>query len=462
MTMSQASGTQLGTGAQGTGYGSAAEGPGDSAYAIAQAQLNKPYVYGAVGPSSFDCSGLTWYSYSNGPHIDIGRDTNAQWGSPNLNTICDVFSNALGGSSPIPSSLTQDQLEVGDLLYYFIPGNSGPQAHVRMYAGGGQCIEAPGKGGHVQMVALDLKGTSAEPFRGARRASGGGSLSAGTTGQGTGSGNNPTMTAAQAMAATRKQLEQLPDPRNNLPFSAAFEGQKFSGSTGDFQVPGFGAQQTLYPLTKLVRGGMGEMMADLFKCYFMMNPQTIDVTVGIDNTHTSPFQMSANEIAQSGGFGVTSQTITFTLIFNRMYEVWQGGFPGPNGTPGPSGEGCRWDIRALERLMGVFDASTANGGDLGLGNNGWGPFAAGQVPLQVVFGGKNALRFQGIFSGLDYTFTLFDTNMIPIEATATVSIMRVYNPTIPDINSLFSQTNPVGPQSLSNPSLGTTTTPFTQ
>lgn len=42
---------------------------------LAKKQIGKPYVYGASGPSSFDCSGLTSYVYSNAVGKNIGRTT---------------------------------------------------------------------------------------------------------------------------------------------------------------------------------------------------------------------------------------------------------------------------------------------------------------------------------------------------------------------------------------------------
>ena len=90
----------------------------------------------------------------------------------------------------------------------------------------------------------------------------------------------------------------------------------------------------------------------------------------------------------------------------------------------------------------------------GLGNNGWGGFTASTIPLQIVFGGKNTLRFQGIMSSFQYAFTLFDGNMIPVEANAEISVMRVYNPDqrrsptfVNSPGQLWTTTGQVGPQS---------------
>lgn len=200
---------------------------GDSAFAVAQQQLGKPYVYGSAGPDSFDCSGLTYYSYNTGPHINIGRDTSSQWNSPNLNTIYDAVT---GGTMP-----TVDQLQVGDLLYYFAPGNSGTQAHVMMYGGGGQSIEAPYTGQNVRMTPVVLGNLDAgEPFRGIKRSTGGGS-SGGGSGSGSGSGNNPSSQAMQTYtvpdpASAYSFLHNLPDLGTTFPSRPCFKARWLPGT----------------------------------------------------------------------------------------------------------------------------------------------------------------------------------------------------------------------------------------
>lgn len=458
--------------------GAAKTPPGEAALAEAISLEGTPYnQQNPQNPATgLDCSGLLQWSYLHGPNpgIDISRTTDTQWSTSAMNTVYDVYSSAEA------QGFSQNDLETGDCIYYFAPGNSGNQAHCMMYAGGGQCIESPQTGQVVRQTNLiqsngmltDL--SSALPLRGVRRVPGGGLNNAGAppvsntdTSSGTGSGNNPTGSdwsdTANSIAPV---LLQMKDPPDNLPFSAFFQGQIVpSFSAGSLQVPAFGGAPTLYPTAKLVRGGMGEMVINKFKCYFMMNPEQISVVAGINTDMLSPFQQTS-DFWKSGGYWVTNQTISFTLYFNRMYEVWMGDIHGPNGGPGPSDEGCRWDIRALERLMGIFDATANGGGSTGLGNNGWGEWPASQLPLQVVFGSKNALRFQGVINSLDYTFTIFDANMVPVEAYADVEVMRVYLPTMSGadlVSSLVGQTGQSG--SATNPNgvsfLGSSSEPFT-
>ena len=52
--------------------------PARTAIKTACAQVGKPYVWGATGPNSFDCSGLTQYAYK-AAGIYLTHYTGAQW-----------------------------------------------------------------------------------------------------------------------------------------------------------------------------------------------------------------------------------------------------------------------------------------------------------------------------------------------------------------------------------------------
>ena len=94
---------------------------------LLRAQLGKPYVYGATGPSTFDCSGLTSYVYRNALGIEIGRTTYEQ-----INSGVEV---------------SQSELKVGDLVF--------PHAgHVGIYIGNGQMIHAPQTGDVVKIAPV--------------------------------------------------------------------------------------------------------------------------------------------------------------------------------------------------------------------------------------------------------------------------------------------------------------------
>ena len=95
--------------------------------AFAYAQIGKPYVFGASGPNSYDCSGLTSAAWAS-VGISIPRTSQEQWAS-------------------LPHVPTSD-MQPGDILVFNGAG------HVGIYVGGGMMIDAPHTGLDVQKVAL--------------------------------------------------------------------------------------------------------------------------------------------------------------------------------------------------------------------------------------------------------------------------------------------------------------------
>ncbi|HVA42100.1 MAG TPA: C40 family peptidase [Acidimicrobiales bacterium] len=93
-----------------------------------QREVGKPYVYGAAGPDSFDCSGLTMYVWGQAgaslPHSAAG-----QWDDTVRVPISD--------------------LAPGDLVFYYQPVD-----HVGIYVGGGEMIVAPHTGTDVQYQSI--------------------------------------------------------------------------------------------------------------------------------------------------------------------------------------------------------------------------------------------------------------------------------------------------------------------
>jgi cell wall-associated NlpC family hydrolase len=135
------SGTGGGSGSGSGGGGSVGTAPGGAAgdaaeaaaFAAAQTKLGDPYVYGATGPDSFDCSGLMQWAYAQAG-IAIGRTTYDQ----------------INAGTPVASVA---DLKVGDLIFF------NDDSHVGMYAGGGMVLHAPHTGTVVKYESLDTIGT---------------------------------------------------------------------------------------------------------------------------------------------------------------------------------------------------------------------------------------------------------------------------------------------------------------
>lgn len=102
--------------------------------AYARAQIGKPYVFGAAGPSSYDCSGLTMAAYAATGRNIGGHGVNVQYQLARAKGLLVSYGAA----------------EPGDLLFY----GSGDFYHVAIYSGGGNMIEAPYPGKAIREVPV--------------------------------------------------------------------------------------------------------------------------------------------------------------------------------------------------------------------------------------------------------------------------------------------------------------------
>jgi cell wall-associated NlpC family hydrolase len=119
-------------------YDGPASGRAAVAVKTAFAQLGDPYVWGAAGPGSFDCSGLTMYSWG-AAGVSLPHSSSAQY-------------------SAVPH-VSISNLQPGDLVFYY-----SPISHVGIYIGGGRVIDAPYPG-----LSVHISGLYSMPLVGAGR-----------------------------------------------------------------------------------------------------------------------------------------------------------------------------------------------------------------------------------------------------------------------------------------------------
>jgi cell wall-associated NlpC family hydrolase len=98
---------------------------GAQALRAALGKRGDPYVWGAAGPSAFDCSGLVMWAYSQ-VGISLPHFTGAQW---NMGV-----------------HVSRSQLEPGDLVFFYAD-----IGHVGLYIGNGLMVDAPDFGEVVQV-----------------------------------------------------------------------------------------------------------------------------------------------------------------------------------------------------------------------------------------------------------------------------------------------------------------------
>ncbi|MWA02117.1 NlpC/P60 family protein [Actinomadura sp. LD22] len=104
------------------------EGKAAQALRYAMSKLGSPYVWGAAGPSTFDCSGLTMWAYRQ-VGINLPHYTGSQWNAG--------------------THVSESQMQPGDLIFFYSDLH-----HMGMYVGGGKMIHAPHTGDVVRIASL--------------------------------------------------------------------------------------------------------------------------------------------------------------------------------------------------------------------------------------------------------------------------------------------------------------------
>ena len=99
---------------------------------LAKKQVGKRYVYGATGPSAFDCSGLAQYVYKTAAKKTLPRTT---------------YGQVTKGKK-----VSLSHLKKGDLLFW---GSASAPYHVGIYVGNGQYVHAatPSQGVRKQAIS---------------------------------------------------------------------------------------------------------------------------------------------------------------------------------------------------------------------------------------------------------------------------------------------------------------------
>ncbi|MGP3981972.1 NlpC/P60 family protein [Streptomyces sp. KR80] len=116
--------TSPGTGSDSDSYSAKAA----EAIAFARAQIGKPYVWGATGPNSYDCSGLTQRAWKMAG-VSLPRTT---WDQVEIGT-----------------KVAMKDMKPGDLIFFY-----DDISHVGLYIGDGQMVHAPKPGANVRTESI--------------------------------------------------------------------------------------------------------------------------------------------------------------------------------------------------------------------------------------------------------------------------------------------------------------------
>jgi peptidoglycan DL-endopeptidase CwlO len=109
----------------------------NAAVAFACAQLGEPYKWGAAGPGSWDCSGLTMGAWK-AAGVTLPHNANDQWRSGKVTHV------------------SRSALSPGDLAFF----GGGSPSHVGIYIGNGKMIHAPTTGRDVEVASVERSNTT--------------------------------------------------------------------------------------------------------------------------------------------------------------------------------------------------------------------------------------------------------------------------------------------------------------
>jgi cell wall-associated NlpC family hydrolase len=113
-------------------------GKGAQALRLAMGKIGRPYVWGAAGPTTFDCSGLIMWAYGK-VGVSLPHYTGSQWNAG--------------------THISRDKLQPGDLVFFYSDLH-----HVGLYVGDGKMLHAPQTGDVVKIAPI-----GGRPFAGAVR-----------------------------------------------------------------------------------------------------------------------------------------------------------------------------------------------------------------------------------------------------------------------------------------------------
>jgi cell wall-associated NlpC family hydrolase len=133
-TQEEATQGETGTGDTSTSADSTYAAKAEKAIAFSRAQIGKPYVWGATGPGSYDCSGLT----------------QAAWKAAGVTLPRTTYDQVNAGTTVSISAA-----QPGDLVFFY-----DDVTHVGIYIGNGMMIHAPKPGAYVREESVYYDGES--------------------------------------------------------------------------------------------------------------------------------------------------------------------------------------------------------------------------------------------------------------------------------------------------------------
>lgn len=165
--------------------------------------------------------------------------------------------------------------------------------------------------------------------------------------------------------------------------------------------------------------------------YFLYNPSTVSASYPASDSSVAASLMFPTGFDDTNLRVPLYQTVEFSILFDRTYELWQSVGPDANTDPGSSGNnpavvGVLADIIQMKQFTGMNIGYTTQNSD-SPNTTSSSSIQPGQqgivqmVPSYVYFGDTNNLWYYGYVSEWDVTITHWNQNMVPMRCVIDIS-----------------------------------------
>lgn len=199
---------------------------------------------------------------------------------------------------------------------------------------------------------------------------------------------------------------------------------------------------TFDPSGKIIKVQRGYMQTEDGKrrLNFLFNPSSdVNVTYGLDVDNGTFNIMNAVDTRDTGKLRILpNQTLTLNLLFDRMYEVWEGSMP----------EGCELDMNVARAIVGLFDTVSGGAGDTGITAPTTGIMLFSPVDV-VLAPSKYAPRFFGVVSTMSINYEILSRDQVPLRASLSMQLRLMPKTTFsnPNAGPVTQNSNPRTPTS---------------
>ncbi|MFE4681536.1 hypothetical protein ACFRNJ_11960 [Streptomyces sp. NPDC056721] len=167
-----------------------------------------------------------------------------------------------------------------------------------------------------------------------------------------------------------------------------------------------------------------------YRCNFLYNPSVVSVSHSINtNVLADQNAIDPNDVSQGTAILPLQQTVSFSLLFDRTYELWDSTKLSGDTRYDVATMGVGYDILSLYKITGIATTITVDGKaddtvtDTSFSKGSFTKGATGPmlwVPVYVVFG--DFLDYYGVIQQLDVQYTHWTTSMVPSRCQVNVTM----------------------------------------